>query len=571
MSIIHHTNRDIENRARKFNELVAKVKSIERSLIKLQGGGTTISDDTRGVTESAIVLDDITDLSAIAGDRLQLTGTRLDVEITPIETIGDPSYVTLEDLINVLHSAGAITGGAISDAGGETIDVAAGTGFIRTSDDPTVPLLSFDWDEETGLAIPTDTSRHVGIEYNAGVPQVLITDTDSDFNEHDNFHLGDVVNEGGTLHIQNIPHNVGNAVGHIIERLVETTDPQAVGGLILGESADANRYITVTAGSIWNRLTESVIGAFDSSGADRFDIYHRDGGAGFTLVANQQAWDMDSFDDGNIAGMGANKYAVMWFYMEFDGGLVAQYGRGEYVTQGLAENEEVPATAPDRITEHAILIGRLIFKVDTTPALAVETVFTTTFNKAGVTSHAELAGIATDDHHTLYTDAEAIAAVEAEATLDLAGELSLLDSKKITLGTGGDLEILHDGANRFRGVGGAIIIDQNAAGGNIQNSLGGRFVVQDADDGDAILFDLDTSARTQKMGAAADPLATTHTGVFNVAAGGINMDGADTDDEALKVPYLSQAPGTLVNGMIWMESDGLHIYYDGGEKLVAGV
>lgn len=39
----------------------------------------------------------------------------------------------------------------------------------------------------------------------------------------------------------------------------------------------------------------------------------------------------------------------------------------------------------------------------------------------------------------------------------------------------------------------------------------------------------------------------------------------------IKLPYLGAAPSTLVNGMIWMESDGLHIYYAGAEKVVAGV
>ena len=42
-------------------------------------------------------------------------------------------------------------------------------------------------------------------------------------------------------------------------------------------------------------------------------------------------------------------------------------------------------------------------------------------------------------------------------------------------------------------------------------------------------------------------------------------------DVVLKLPYLGAAPSGLTNGMIWMESDGLHIYYAGAEKLVAGV
>ena len=40
---------------------------------------------------------------------------------------------------------------------------------------------------------------------------------------------------------------------------------------------------------------------------------------------------------------------------------------------------------------------------------------------------------------------------------------------------------------------------------------------------------------------------------------------------AVKIPYLAVEPTVLENGMLWMESDGLHIYYNDAEKTVAGV
>lgn len=70
--------------------------------------------------------------------------------------------------------------------------------------------------------------------------------------------------------------------------------------------------------------------------------------------------------------------------------------------------------------------------------------------------------------------------------------------------------------------------------------------------------------------AAADPVI-----VFD----GDTTDGQITwmEDEAyfllshvLQLPYLGGAPGTLTNGMIWMEADGLHLYYNSAEKVVAG-
>ncbi len=42
-------------------------------------------------------------------------------------------------------------------------------------------------------------------------------------------------------------------------------------------------------------------------------------------------------------------------------------------------------------------------------------------------------------------------------------------------------------------------------------------------------------------------------------------------DFPIVLEYRVAAPATLKNGMIWMEVDGLHIYYNGAEKVVAGV
>ena len=43
-----------------------------------------------------------------------------------------------------------------------------------------------------------------------------------------------------------------------------------------------------------------------------------------------------------------------------------------------------------------------------------------------------------------------------------------------------------------------------------------------------------------------------------------------TGHGVIKLPYLTAAPARLENGMIWMEDDGLHIYYDDSESVVAG-
>jgi hypothetical protein len=80
---------------------------------------------------------------------------------------------------------------------------------------------------------------------------------------------------------------------------------------------------------------------------------------------------------------------------------------------------------------------------------------------------------------------------------------------------------------------------------------------------------------TYKIDSAGDAvlksLVIASGGDLTINAGNIIMSGTGGDDERLQVPYLTGVPASVANGSVWMEADGLHIYYNGAEKLVAGV
>jgi hypothetical protein len=60
---------------------------------------------------------------------------------------------------------------------------------------------------------------------------------------------------------------------------------------------------------------------------------------------------------------------------------------------------------------------------------------------------------------------------------------------------------------------------------------------------------------------------------FDIDSGDTNLciqSGKLTVGGPVQLPYLGAAPSGLTNGMIWMESDGLHLYYNDAEKVVAG-
>ena len=128
------------------------------------------------------------------------------------------TYFTLQHMQDLFHSSGWISGGDVSDAGGATIDVAAGTGLIRIAASAVSELQFFDWAALAGTVIPADTTRYVGVEYNSGSPQVVVRTTHN-WNSTTDFELGVVVNEGGTLHISQHPHQFGDHASQMVQRM----------------------------------------------------------------------------------------------------------------------------------------------------------------------------------------------------------------------------------------------------------------------------------------------------------------------------------------------------------------
>lgn len=331
----------------------------------------------------------------INDNMLDLDGTE-----TILARVAGSTYSNLQDLQDIFHSAGWVSGGVITDAGSNTIDVTAGTGLIRDVAGSTETLLYTDWAASLGLSVPSGTVRYVGVEWNAGSPQVVVR-TAYNWDLLTEFPLGVVVNEAGTIHICEGKHAVGDHASTMIQRLYETMPlrrDERTGGLIISELGTRN--LAVTAGALWERLTRFAISAIDTSVSDTFDLYYRDGGGGHTKVAAATQWPNTQYDDGTgtLNTMTATYFANIWFYLEPDGDLLAVYGTNEYANQAAAELEAAPSDVPDRIATCALLIGRVVFQESAGTAALVESVFTTVFSGSGATDHGSLSGLGDDDH-----------------------------------------------------------------------------------------------------------------------------------------------------------------------------
>ena len=316
-------------------------------------------------------------------------------------SVAGSTYETVEDMQNTFHSAGWVSGGVVTDAGGATVDVAVGVGLLRSTDDSAGDLYNIDWGAESGIATTTDSANYVIVEWNAGAPQIEtpLPTTDTS-NGNTTWLLGVVVNEGGTLHITAHKPTVGDHAVRMIERLHAVDHiarDNAAGGLIIASTGTND--ITMTAGTLWLGLDDYDVSAIDTAAAGTFDSYYNNG-AGFTKVGTGiGAWDALQYENsGTLTTLTNNRFANLWWYVELDGGLVMMYGSDQYATEAQAEEEGAPVSVPTRLTEHGLLIGRFIFQKSDTIAGLVQDVFSTTFTGTGANSHTELTDIGTNTH-----------------------------------------------------------------------------------------------------------------------------------------------------------------------------
>jgi hypothetical protein len=297
--------------------------------------------------------------------------------------------------LNAFGSAGTYQGAWVTDAGGGSINIAAGTGFLRTTAAVNGVLMAITWLASPGVAIPADTVRYVGVEYNAGTPQAVVRVANT-FNGLNDFLLATVYNEAGTLHI--LEHEQATMDGlhacytRFMGNLPLSRD-ERVGGLIVGDIGVRN--LTMNAGVLYDGLGTFAIAAIDTSVASTFDYYYRDGGVGWTKVAAQTQYSNSHYDDntGVLHALTGGNYGITWWYLESDGHIVALYGQGDYASLVLAQASAAPATVPGRVDATGTLIGRTIILQGAAAATVVESVYTDDIDMTVVINHNSLAGL----------------------------------------------------------------------------------------------------------------------------------------------------------------------------------
>ena len=327
-------------------------------------------------------------------DLRQFTSDVASASATAIATLGSPDVDQLQEYIDSTGSAGWFSGGELTDSGSGQIDIAAGAGFIRATTTNIDPLLSFEWSAVTNVSIPTDTTRYVYISYNSGSPTYVLSASEFD-EEPDKILIGVAVNEGGSIEsVFNVgvrlAESIGNA-GRFIRNVLGISRDQRRGGLQFGQSGTRN--VTLTEGSLWWGRTRYPISALDTSVTGSFDTYYYNGSA-WVKSAAQTQWPNTQYNNiaTGLVTMTNNRWANLWAYIEPDNHVVFIYGRNQYLSQVLAEEEDIPATLPPRLSATGILAARFVFEKSASTA-SISSAFDTLFSPSIVSDHATLSNL----------------------------------------------------------------------------------------------------------------------------------------------------------------------------------
>lgn len=312
----------------------------------------------------------------------------------PIAKLGSATWDNVQEAINVQNSPGLIDGGSFSDAGGGNLAYAAMHIAIRPTDSDTSTLYMADI-AAGSIAIPNDSAtRFVGVQYNAGVPNVIIKTADS-WDYDTEFPLGEVANLGGTLFPLFNPYKVGDPITNVIQRF----DAQAyairsaAGGLELSTDG-TTRNLAMTAGVVWTRLNDHPIAARNSPTLPLIRVAPTGGTPPLSFTPGITAWPNTQYISGiTISTMGNNKWANLWIFVNIGTGAWGfAHGTAEYNNSSSAAAEGIPAYLTSNFLRQNIFVGRLIFEKNATTAI-IESAFTRVFSTQAVSNHNQLSGL----------------------------------------------------------------------------------------------------------------------------------------------------------------------------------
>lgn len=344
-----------------------------------------IANAGAGSTLRIILSNTVSDSSPFTGagtiQRVYLSGGELYVNTNIIDEntfLPSSTNNSLQDLFNIGFSAGWVDGGALTDNGDGTVDIASGSGVIRTSNNEQAPLLMFDWATKEDLSLTDNTWNYVVVDYNAGSP--IVTAQLTIPNENSIFELYEIYRSGTGLQVEDHKQRSKNTASKIQQWAYSAFGTNlGTDGAQLGETGTRN--VTLTSGAdLWVKFNNVVTSAFDTSGTDTFKRYYSDGIGGWTEQTGQTQFDNVNYDDldGTLGAIGVNRYSWQdWYIVQNieatnNYEVISFYGTSNAVQLADAVNEPRRTNRPEWVNdEHSAYLGRIIVQQGSANAILI--------------------------------------------------------------------------------------------------------------------------------------------------------------------------------------------------------
>lgn len=307
--------------------------------------------------------DDIDDVMAIHVTNIQdaLKAIEAELGVLPKGTFADVK-ARLDSYTNwkkYTQSAGRVSGCTISDAGAGKINAASGVGYFKTTDSEIGITVILNIAATSNVELTDNSINYIHVNYNAGTPAIQVTTDRTTIELNREFTLARVYRSGTTLHIVNSGVNLPNFFRKEHERLLSVRNfERASGGDISGTGT---RNIASDIGNFYLGLNKITTTAKDTSVADKFTAWYRNGAGGWTPVINQTQIDNANYDDGTgtLHALTSNRYGVFWVYIHYDSDLQVVYGRDNYkLTE--AQDAVLPDSLPPQVYSFGTLAAKII-------------------------------------------------------------------------------------------------------------------------------------------------------------------------------------------------------------------
>ena len=218
------------------------------------------------------------------------------------------------------------------------------------------------------------TTNYIVADYNSGSPILRNTLDVSEIDLSCIIPVYTVIRTGLYLHILDWDTMARGSVEKLINRLVKTQRFARENGLFISEIA--TRKIGITQGYAWYGVTRKNLEAFTSGdvGTQTF-LYYSDGLGGYSYNVVSE-YNNTQYDNGTgLQTLTTNRYAVNWIFrgVENNKHLYIVLGTDDYLESG-ALNSVLP-TVPEVISNHAILVGRIIVQKNSDTATRVDRIF----------------------------------------------------------------------------------------------------------------------------------------------------------------------------------------------------